>query len=277
MVLANDPLKRLRLIGGPTDGHLDEELLASIARLPARQRHKLTRWLDHVVRELERSNEEESISDAAQRAVDLGAARERARLARELHDEVGADLAAAVALFKYYFETPTAVGDGDAVLHNIYEIVSATLLQTRTMMRSLRSHQMGPGGLVGDLRTLAEDYLRRHDIAVDVDVSGAEDELSQAQREVVYHVVREALSNIRRHSGASRCTVTLNFAAQPFLVEVSDSGAGISEPSGEGYGLIGMRERAAGIGGRLQVVSGPGQGTTVFLFGPESASSALGA
>jgi signal transduction histidine kinase len=92
--------------------------------------------------------------------------------------------------------------------------------------------------------------------------------LSPQQREVVALVVREALSNVRRHSGSSICRVKMGFAARPFLVEVSDEGRGFTSSTGGGYGLMGMRERAAGIGGRLEVVSTEGQGTTVFLFGP---------
>ena len=57
--------------------------------------------------------------------------------------------------------------------------------------------------------------------------------------------------------------------AKPFLVEVSDEGKGFEGSNPNGYGLVGMRERAAGIGGRLEIVTTPGRGTTVFLFGPE--------
>jgi signal transduction histidine kinase len=64
--------------------------------------------------------------------------------------------------------------------------------------------------------------------------------------------------------------VRLGFAAKPFLIEVADEGKGFENPGSGGYGLVGMRERAAGIGGRLEVVSTPGRGTTVFLFGPEA-------
>jgi signal transduction histidine kinase len=60
----------------------------------------------------------------------------------------------------------------------------------------------------------------------------------------------------------------MGFAARPFLIEVSDEGRGTIDGKSPGYGLIGMRERAAGIGGRLEVVSTEGRGTTVFLFGP---------
>ena len=87
-------------------------------------------------------------------------------------------------------------------------------------------------------------------------------------REVVAQVVREALTNVRRHSGSSICRVRMGFAARPFLIEVSDEGRGFADHGLAGYGLMGMRERAAGIGGRLEVVSTEGRGTTVFLFGP---------
>ena len=60
----------------------------------------------------------------------------------------------------------------------------------------------------------------------------------------------------------------MGFAARPFLIEVSDEGRGFVGGGAAGYGLVGMRERAAGIGGRLEVVSTEGRGTTVFLFGP---------
>ena len=81
-------------------------------------------------------------------------------------------------------------------------------------------------------------------------------------------MVREALTNVRRHSGSSVCRVKMAFAARPFLIEVSDEGRGFVSGGKVGYGLVGMRERAAGIGGRLEVVSTEGRGTTVFLFGP---------
>jgi signal transduction histidine kinase len=81
-------------------------------------------------------------------------------------------------------------------------------------------------------------------------------------------VVREALTNVRRHSGSTICRVKTAFDARPFLVEVSDEGRGIVGGGKPGFGLVGMRERAAGIGGRLEVVSTEGRGTTVFLFGP---------
>jgi len=125
-------------------------------------------------------------------------------------------------------------------------------------------------GLIEELRSTADEFGRTHGIRVELWTSGREDELTSGQREVVFHIVREALTNVRRHSGSSVCRVRLAFAARPFLIEVTDEGKGFESAGTSGYGLVGMRERAAGIGGRLEVVSTPGRGTTVFLFGPEA-------
>jgi signal transduction histidine kinase len=148
------------------------------------------------------------------------------------------------------------------------EILERMLKQVRETLADLRPRPIGPEGLVGDIRHQAEEFARLYSIRVEIAVNGTEDMLSAQQREVVYQVVREALTNVRRHSGSSICRVKMGFAARPFLVEVADEGQGFGLTRAGGYGLVGMRERSAGIGGRLEVVSTEGRGTTVFLFGP---------
>jgi signal transduction histidine kinase len=208
---------------------------------------------------------------AAQQAIDDAIARERARIAREMHDGIATDLAGAISLFKVYLESPGAVDkesqDGE-MLGNIFEILERALKQVRETLATLRPRPIGPEGLMGDLRRQGEEFARLYGIRVELSSSGTEELLPPQQREVVYQVVREALTNVRRHSGSSICRVKMAFAAKPFLIEVSDEGRGIGSGPAGGYGLVGMRERAAGIGGRLEVVSTDGQGTTVFLFGP---------
>lgn len=211
--------------------------------------------------------------DAAFHAVDEAVARERVRMARELHDGLASDLSTAVALFKYYFEAAHKSPDAEQVLHNVFEILEALLENTRNTLRDMRPRRLGPDGLVAELRATAEEFGRLYGIRVELWTSGHEEDLSQGQREVVFHIVREALTNVRRHSGAAVCRVRLGFAAKPFLIEITDEGKGFESAGTGGYGLIGMRERAAGIGGRLEVVSTTGRGTTVFLFGPEASGT----
>ncbi len=190
----------------------------------------------------------------AHQAVEDAVARERARIARELHDGIATDLAGAISLFKVYMEGRRGM--------------ERLLKHVREALADLRPPPIGPDGLAGDLRRQADEFARLYSIRVELSNSGTEDQLTGQQREVVAQVVREALTNVRRHSGSSICRVKMAFDARPFLIEVSDEGRGFHKAGAAGYGLVGMRERAAGVGGRLEVVSTEGRGTTVFLFGP---------
>ncbi|HET7420630.1 MAG TPA: sensor histidine kinase [Candidatus Dormibacteraeota bacterium] len=202
----------------------------------------------------------------ARQAVDDAVARERARIARELHDGIATELAGAISLFKVYLEGRRRPADES--LENIFEILEGALKHVRESLADLRPAAVGPEGLLKDVRRQAEDFARLYGIRVEVSSNGSEELLSARQREVVAQVVHEALTNVRRHSGSSICRVKMGFGAHPFLIEVSDEGRGFGADTVGGYGLMGMRERAAGIGGRLEVVSTDGRGTTVFLFGP---------
>jgi two-component system, NarL family, sensor histidine kinase UhpB len=248
---------------------LDENTRAAINSLPETARGVLLRWLRDVQRELAEARRDDTSRGAPATGFEADLERERTRMARELHDTIGGDLAASVALFKYYFENPVGREAKEEVLANIYEVLQTTLQNLRAMLRSLRSREVGRAGLVGELKDMATAYQRFHGLDVLLEVRGDEEELSQHHQEVVFQVIREALSNVRRHSKSGTCLVTINFSDHPFSVSIQDWGSGIIAHNTDGFGLVGMRERAAGIGGRLQVVSAPGRGTTILLFGPQ--------
>jgi len=203
---------------------------------------------------------------ASQQAAEDAVARERARISRELHDGLATELAGAISLFKVYLENHR--GERDQVLADVFEILERMLKQVRDTLAELRPRPLGAEGLTGELRSQADEFARLYSIRVELSNVGTEDMLPPQQREVVYQVVREALTNVRKHSGSSICRVRMHYAAHPFFIEISDEGRGFAQTQGGGYGLVGMRERAAGIGGRLEVVSTEGKGTRVFLFGP---------
>lgn len=241
--------------------------MAAIQSLPEPSRSTLLRWLAEVRKSADQSA-------GSQPAVAAEVERERTRMSRELHDTIGGDLAASLALFKYYFENPIEGESRDEVLRNIFEVLQSTLNNLRSMLRALRSREVSPAGLVGELQDMAKAYQRFHGLDVLLKIRGSEQELTPGHQEVVFQVVREALSNVRRHSESLTCLVSCNFEEQPFVVEVKDWGTGIREQNSDGYGLVGMRERAAGIGGRIQVVTSPSRGTSIFLVGPQPALGA---
>ena len=94
-------------------------------------------------------------------------------------------------------------------------------------------------------------------------MSGPERDLPDETREALFRTAQEGLTNVRRHAGAGRADLVLEFAEAGVRLEVRDDGAGMTEPSEPGFGLVGIRERAARLGGRLDVESGPGQGCTL--------------
>lgn len=252
----------------PDEGQLDESIRATIDVLPEPQRTQLLVWASRLVRDLEALREEGAGNPGRHLESGSDLERERTRVARELHDSIGGDLAASVALFKFYFENEAERGQREEVLRNIYEVLEMSLSNLRGMLRTLRTREVGPAGLAGDLNDMANAYQRFHGLDVLLKVRGDEKELTRVQQEVVFQVVREALSNVRRHSQSGTCLVTCNFAEQPFIVEIRDWGMGMADQNGDGFGLVGMRERAAGIGGRIELVSSPGRGTSVVLIGP---------
>src|SRR3981189_493462 len=134
-------------------------------------------------------------------------------------------------------------GQPDPNLKNVFEILERLLKPGGVTPDGRPPATIGADGLVDDLRSQADEFGRLYGIRVELSSNGTEDQLSPPQREVVAQVVREALTNVRRHSGSSICRVKTAFDARPFLVEVSDEGRGIITRESAGYGLAGSRER----------------------------------
>jgi signal transduction histidine kinase len=204
---------------------------------------------------------------------------ERLRLARDLHDALGQNVAmislesavAAEAL-------PTRVPEAQRAVAEIRNISVATMTELRETVRSLRSLDSEVERLRGleELPVLA-DQARGSGLDVRIVDTGSSREVPQALGQAVYRVVQEALTNILRQANASGAVVTLDRGPDALTVTVRDDGQGASEVTA-GNGIRGMSERAAEWGGRLNVTSpGPGAGTavTVVLPWPRSAEPEL--
>ncbi|OLF10376.1 sensor histidine kinase [Actinophytocola xanthii] len=206
---------------------------------------------------------------AAARVAELSVATERNRLARDLHDSLGHHLTAvAIQLEKtaeFRTRDPAAA---EQALSDARESVRHALRDVRTSVGALRT---GPPTLRAALAELAGQ-----DDSVTVRVDGDEPNLDQASVTALHRVAQEAVTNARRHAGASRVSVSVAFGAAATRLEVSDDGRGF-EPAaanGSGFGLLGLRERAALVGGECTVESRPGAGTRVTVTVPRSRYSA---
>jgi two-component system, NarL family, sensor histidine kinase UhpB len=191
--------------------------------------------------------------------------RERRRIARELHDEVGQGLTAVMLqLERTSQEAAAPVSDQ---LQEAREGVRATLEEVREIARRLRPEALDDLGLSNALAALTNDMGRRAGVRVERRLAPDVRPLEPDEELVVYRVAQEALTNVARHSDASRAWLSLcrGDDGRATLV-VSDSGCGF-EPAthADGTGLRGMRERAMLVGAALDVESRPGHGTTVRL------------
>jgi signal transduction histidine kinase len=200
---------------------------------------------------------------------------ERHRLARDLHDELGALLTSA-KLDAARIRSRLAGTAPEALerLAHLVTTLNASIALGRSIIEDLRPSTLANLGLVATLEILAREFGERSGVKVTCALAPVT--LDAAAELTVYRLVQEAITNISKYAGARH--VWLAMAEQDGLVEVSvrDDGVGFdaSVPPRSAYGLVGMRFRAEAAGGRLSVDSAPGQGTRLTLKMPLSVAPA---
>ncbi len=192
---------------------------------------------------------------------------ERARVARDLHDEVNQSLTG--LLLRLEAAREAAPSELEAELAETKALAHQAMRELLSLARQLRPTALDDLGLVAAIGGQVEQ-LARGEIEAGLNVDGDFSELGDDAQLVVYRVAQEALSNAARHSGAGRVDVKLRRRDDDVELEVADDGRGFAFDESEGgLGLAGMRERALLIGGELTIESRPGRGTTVRLTVPE--------
>jgi signal transduction histidine kinase len=198
----------------------------------------------------------------------LAAAEERARVARDLHDEtiqalVG--LGRQLDLLALDLEEPSRAA-ALARLERLQALLARTLEGVRRLSQNLRPAALEDLGLVAALRSHAAEL----GVRIQLSIQGNEVRLPPAIEESVYRVAQEALSNAVRHADASDVRLELSFSPKELVVCVRDDGVGFDPDTraNAGQGLQSMRDRARQIGAELEVTSQPGSGTRVRLWVP---------
>lgn len=202
---------------------------------------------------------------------DAGAAAERERLARELHDTIAQDLTGLVMLAQRARREAAAP---DATLAMLEEGARAALGETRALVAAGAALDTAGLGFDGALERLADRFERETGVHVTLDVTDAPS-LSRDAEVVVLRCAQEALANARKHARAASIDIVVEPAdPQQVRLTVTDDGIGF-EPSTapDGFGLSGMTERLALVGGTLRVTSAPGAGTSIVAELPASIPS----
>jgi two-component system sensor histidine kinase UhpB len=192
---------------------------------------------------------------------------ERARVARDLHDEVNQSLTG--LLLRLEAAREAAPPELEAELAETKALANQAMRELLSLARQLRPTALDDLGVVAATAGQVEQ-LARGEIVAEFGADGDFSDLPDDAQLVVYRVAQEALSNAARHSGASRVEVRLRrLHDEGVELTVADDGRGFAfEESERGLGIGGMRERALLIGGELTIESRPGRGTSVRLTVP---------
>jgi two-component system sensor histidine kinase UhpB len=202
---------------------------------------------------------------------------ERARIAKELHDELGQALTAMrinVSQLEKRLQYQISP-EGMERIRETGELADQLLRQTRDLALSLRPSMLDDLGLTSALQWYTSRFAERAGIEIDFKVEGREELLSERLRTVIYRTVQEALTNVARHAQANEVGIALKFGADDLTLQVQDNGKGFDvvevfsiDSERAHLGFLGMRESVEELGGTLSIQSSSNKGTKITVEVP---------
>jgi two-component system NarL family sensor kinase len=196
---------------------------------------------------------------------------ERGRISRELHDGVGQSLTA----LKMQVEQLQQLAEGEALqgrLGDLRELADRCLQEVRQISHLIRPQILDEFGLVPTLRWLVHALSKRAGMTLEFVCEGEDTVPDPAAETLVFRVAQEALTNVTKHAHAAKAEVRLRCEPERLQLEVRDEGRGFDATAAlarsdeeAGFGLRGMRDRVQLLGGRFEISSAPGAGTTIRL------------
>ncbi len=199
---------------------------------------------------------------------------ERKRIARELHDRIGQSLTS--LMIKLRVLEAQASEEIQEKFTDLKQLAAQTLDEVHNLALELRPSSLDGLGLITALRQYADEYSDKVGIKAEFQAIGFDGRRLQPETEIaLYRIIQEALTNVAKHSEATRVSILIEIRDSSILAIVEDNGKGfgvqkvLSSRTGDGnLGLYGMKERAALIDGVLTIESTPGVSTTVFVEVP---------
>lgn len=272
-------LRDLRLLASATRrfGEGDLSVRAPVPR-PSGEIRDLATSFNEMADRLERRDSEATESQEQLRAlthrIQTAREEEAARIAQELHDQLGQEL----SVLKLELDTlrrhamggqPTLELVGHAVA--ISERIDATVQTVRRISSELRPGVLDRLGLSQGLEWLLDEFERRSGVSTHFTVAGSVDNVDSDVSTAFFRITQESLTNVSRHAGATEVQAKLEAEGDEVVLTVADDGEGFDLSAAEkkvSLGLLGMRERAARLGGSLEVQSRRGEGTKLRVRMP---------
>ena len=206
----------------------------------------------------------------------VGADEERNRIARDLHDRIGQSLAyLGVEIDRMIRRDESAEPNGEN-LRKLREDLTEVIGEVRDTLSDLRTDVTDSKDFAETATEFANRVSQRSDLAVTLDCD-TNRRLPILQEREMWRIAQEALVNVERHASATSASITWRCTSNGTLLEVADDGQGLPARSADGrlgrsdsYGIVGMRERADSVGATLELISKPGEGTTIRCFLPQT-------
>ena len=220
----------------------------------------------HYAAGIEKTGRDEPLGDLYARLLSAQE-EERKRIARDLHDDIGQRIIGlGLGIHRVFQEADLASKDlAEVILYQVEETAQAV----RTLSLNLQPVVLKAAGLVDALEDLAGRLAATADLTVALSFEGIEcgERLGPEVELAAYRIVQESLTNVLKHAGAQEAGVLISQRGQQLVISICDQGLGFipgQEGSGAAVtGILGMKERAAHLGGTLRVSSMPGAGTTI--------------
>jgi signal transduction histidine kinase len=232
---------------------------------------------DRTALAIERAQMTDALREREQRIAELSGhllrvqEEERKRISRELHDETGQALMV-IRLYLGMMEPSVAAKGVRGKIRETVEVVDRTIEGIRRIIGKLSPLVLQELGLVAAIRKEAKDFARNTGVKARVLIAEDVGRLAPGTEQAIYRVVQEALHNVAKHAHAKNVTVQISREDELVQVVVEDDGVGIQARSGQvrdqSFGLAGMKERIAMLGGISRVISAKGKGTRIEISVP---------
>ena len=197
---------------------------------------------------------------------------EKARIAREVHDELGSTLTALRMDLDWMAERlPAEMEQLREKRSAMVKLVEAAVAATRKVVTDLRPSILDDLGLAAAVRWQAAEFKKHTGVPIEVEAPDTDGVVQRDAALALFRIFQETLTNVARHAKATRVWVDLAINENGYVLQVRDDGAGMSEKDparAASHGLRGMRERAQQFGGDVSVSSQPGRGTTLVASVP---------
>lgn len=213
----------------------------------------------------------DKLRNYALRIENQAALQERNRIAREIHDSLGHLLTAqSIQLENAITLWQSNTQKAQTFLTEAKHLGSNALQEVRQSIATLRSDPLKGQSLESAIARLVKDFQRTTNIVPDCTINLGHP-LSTEVSTATYRIVQEALTNIYKHSAATQVTIRLQANTEVLFLLVEDNGTGFNpDQNTTGFGLQGMRERTAALGGQLNIISQPGAGCRITAYIPWS-------